>query len=345
MSRRYFGGYLSATSPNVSLTSASGSWSTQQAMIQIGQGVWPSLNSNPLYSFTSFTFTSATATGINGPTLAQCQTAYTGQAFLNGYFSMPSFQGYQLWTVPKSGTYRITAAGASSETAGGGRPAIVRADIDLYITQKLWICVGQQRADATNAYGMGGGSFVAWAIDNVVPNSIPLIVAGGSGCSSYYSFETSYQTGRQFADAQLTTNIDPSVLNCAPYIPATPVTGQGGTVTTTAAPGYGQSGAGWNGDSVTTTGSTTLVSQAKSFFNGLVGGDAEQDGAFGAAGARAGPYGTGGGGGYTGGSFAGNTSPPLRRSTGGSCYVTGANQSLTLGTAGTAGYVTIQSLT
>jgi hypothetical protein len=300
-------------------------------------------NDPVLYPFTSFTFTSAGATGQFGPTISQCESTYSGQAFLNGFFSMPSFQGYQLWTVPESSVYRISARGASTETSGGGRPAIVTGEVSLTVGAKLWICVGQTR-DSID-YGQGGGSFVALSNNGNIAGSIPLIIAGGSGCSAFYSSEPNFQQGgRIFADAQLTQNISPSVLGAGFSLPPVPTTGEGGTVNSTSNPGFGQGGAGWNGNGQSTPGATGSAVDVLSFFNGLAGGAGQGEGAFGGAGSRLGGFGTGGGGGYTGGCFSGDSSLALRRSTGGSCYVSGANQSLSLGSAGDTGYVFIEKL-
>lgn len=71
-----------------------------------------------LYSFSAHTFTNAGATGRLGPTLAQVQLAYSSQTWATTTeFLTMTTQGIQLWTVPYSGTYQITVAGASGGTA------------------------------------------------------------------------------------------------------------------------------------------------------------------------------------------------------------------------------------
>ena len=78
-----------------------------------------------LYAFSSFTFTNAGKTGREGPTLAQCQSAYAGQVWLNNYFNV-SNQGIQEWTVPKSGNYQFILRGANGvpSTGASGQCAI-----------------------------------------------------------------------------------------------------------------------------------------------------------------------------------------------------------------------------
>jgi hypothetical protein len=299
----------------------------------------------PLYAFTDATFTSGGKTGVDGPSLTEARDGLTGTgvgAWKNDTSFFTTSNGYQLWTVPVSATYTIQARGASTETSGGGRPALVQANIALVGGTKIWIVVGQKRVDEN--FGTGGGTFVALSNNGTIPESTPLIVAGGSGCSTYFSSEPNFQTGgRAFADAQLTEGINPNFLNSSPTIPATPTTGQGGTVANAGAPGFGQGGAGWNGNGLGTPGSSeSNVLLPQSFFNGLRGGStALQGGAFGGAGSRTGGFGTGGGGGYTGGCYVGDATLSLRRSTGGSCFVSGTNTSLSLATAGDTGFVSI----
>ena len=72
------------------------------------------LGATPIYSFTTATFTTASTTGTTGPTLATLQSAYAtaGYTWAASYLAQGSFQGYQDWTVPQSGIYEFTVAGA-----------------------------------------------------------------------------------------------------------------------------------------------------------------------------------------------------------------------------------------
>ena len=90
--------------------------------------------------------------------------------------------GIQHWTVPYSGTYQITAVGASGgyDTQGPGargRGARMKGDFDLEAGDVIKVLVGQAGEANTGASssGGGGGTFVATTAN------VPLIVAGGGG--------------------------------------------------------------------------------------------------------------------------------------------------------------------
>ena len=142
-----------------------------------------------LYPFSTFLFTNANAQGRTGPTLAGLQGSYSnvGNTWINNtaYFNVVT-QGIQLWKVPHTGTYQITAAGAgggynTKANIMGGNGAIVTNQVTLTQGQTLAIVVGQRGSNmnsATTYSGAagGGGSFV---YDN---DSITYYtVAGGGG--------------------------------------------------------------------------------------------------------------------------------------------------------------------
>ncbi|MDE5415487.1 DUF6273 domain-containing protein [Alkalihalobacterium chitinilyticum] len=90
----------------------------------------------------------------------------------------------QQWTVPETGSYRITAVGAKGAGFWGGRGAKMSGVFDLVEGEDLKILVGQEGVSGffqlnvstrLHYYGGGGGTFVA-TLDNT-----PLIVAGGGG--------------------------------------------------------------------------------------------------------------------------------------------------------------------
>ncbi|KAI9143347.1 hypothetical protein BKA69DRAFT_1061401 [Paraphysoderma sedebokerense] len=88
-------------------------------------------------------------------------------------------QGIQLWTVPDTGSYRITCAGAqggSNVYNVGGRGAQMRGDFHLVRGQIITILVGQQGGvrNTICTGGGGGGSFV-WSTQSA---SERLIAAG-----------------------------------------------------------------------------------------------------------------------------------------------------------------------
>ena len=132
---------------------------------------------------TTVTFTNAAATGRNGPTQAQVNTAYDGTT-LDDDVTVSS--GIQSWTVPATATYTIEVWGAE----GGGPPtsypshipgkgARMKADFSLTQGDVLKILVGQKGSHLSYDGGGGGGTFVA------LSNNTALIVAGGGGGASY----------------------------------------------------------------------------------------------------------------------------------------------------------------
>jgi hypothetical protein len=265
-------------------------WKTQFAVSEIPTSL------NPLYTFSSHTFTNATATGRNGPTLAQCRTAYStatwAQDATNLYLNMTT-QGIQLWKVPVTGSYTITCAGArggtpvSYTTYTGGSGAIMSGTFTLNKGDIVKIAVGQKGVEYLYTGGGGGGTFVT-KNDNT-----PLIVAGGGGGSG-----TDGGSGKNAS-----TSSSGTVGNNANYAGGT--NGNGGQ-------GAGQSGWGLPGAGIIGDGNnSTMVTgdvNAKSFINGAIGGAAGYGtgapGGFGGGGAG-GNNGGSGGGGYSGGGAAG----------------------------------------
>jgi hypothetical protein len=139
-----------------------------------------------IYNFTSHTFTPCGATGSNGPTIDQCRTEYAikqGLSWPIQFLTMKT-QGVQEWTVPVSGTFKITAAGARggaySATFQGGVGRIVERTTNLEAGAKLHIVVGQEPvfASSEKRSGGGGGTFV---FENTVSPQTTALVAGGGG--------------------------------------------------------------------------------------------------------------------------------------------------------------------
>lgn len=101
--------------------------------------------SNPLYSFTSFVFTTMGCTGRLGP------TTITYGASTPGYgtaYAVTVNNGIQTWTVPDTGTYRIKCIGANGCSAVGGwfggKGMSAQGDVVLNKGDKLKLIVGQQ---------------------------------------------------------------------------------------------------------------------------------------------------------------------------------------------------------
>ena len=362
-------------------------------------GVYDSVASqiigDSLYDFSSFTFTTAYQTGRTGPTLSNLLSAYNTSTYpwlsdTNNFNVDSSAQGVQMWTVPATGTYRITVAGASGgysydtgRTNRVGRGAIVRGDFSFIKGDILRIVVGQRgRPVSTSnpdgpstgyAYnsGGGGGSFVFYTLSDTEP----LIVAGGGGGGSY-SGNSGYAPD---AATNITGNPGQGVNNNGSSLYSGLLTGQTigyGGINTTGTSYKAGAGAGWKGNgggghsncsfapyhiqpgwskakSLDTSSST---SNGGPFMGGWGGnfqaGNGSQQGGFGGGGGGTGRCGScqaGGGGGYTGGGIqSSNTSYPTKEAlAGGGNYVNSVASNATyvsLSTAGSDGYVTIEVL-
>ena len=145
-----------------------------------------------LYAFTSHTFTPCGATGPTGPSLANCISTYSSSTFEDNvsYFNVTS--GIQIWTVPTSGSYTITAAGAKGGRGYqgvGGIGSSITGTFSLTQGAKLRIIVGQSGTDnASLNGGGGGGSFVQ---NNSDLNATGIfVIAGGGGGGGYYVYAT-----------------------------------------------------------------------------------------------------------------------------------------------------------
>jgi len=234
------------------------------------------------------TFTPCGATGSNGPSQAQCNTAYgAGFVIVSG--------GIQAWVVPASGTYRIEARGAKGGRAAGfnhfGRGAVMAGDFSLTAGQTLSILVGQSGIDNTSSGGGagGGGSYV-------VLNNNPLVVAGGgSGGGNYSSPNYAIMDGR-------TSNYGPNYAST------------------------GRATAGGGGGSFSASGAN--ANGGRGFTAGGAGGGGTFAGGFGGGaghGNGTNSY-TSGGGGYSGGDEIHGTTPYQANEGGGGSFNSGANQ-------------------
>lgn len=135
-----------------------------------------------LYVFSTHTFTSAGLDGRFGPDLSQVRSAYSSASWAqNSSFLNVNIQGLQEWTVPKTGTYTITAAGGcgspyGNTSANSGTGARIQANFSLLKGDIIIIAVGQR---GTGNGGGGGGTFVVKK--NSASSYTPLIIAGGGG--------------------------------------------------------------------------------------------------------------------------------------------------------------------
>lgn len=278
-----------------------------------------------LFAFSSHSFTNASTTGRNGPSLAACQTAYSGAAFLASYFSVTN--GIQRWTVPESGSYTFTirgggggngaTGGSSSSNNVGGYGRILSGTIDLTKGEQLDILIGQQGADGNPSYscggangGGGGGTFVY----NVTTSTLLLVAGGGGGGAQWTGIDSGTGVNLQHAN-----DGNDGLDSLGTTTPTGGSNGSGGTGTTTL---HGcVSGAGGGGGATGDGGNSGYGSDGGSAFNnattpGQGGGGSYRHGGFGGGGGS-GVYTAGGGGGYSGGAGGGLPSCACSRLTAG----------------------------
>jgi len=278
-----------------------------------------------LYSFSSQTFTNANATGVNGPTLAACQSAYSAATWVTNtaYFNVV-VTGVQLWTVPQTRSYVLTVAGASGGTASGLAPSktskgnVVRGTVALTRGDVLCIVVGQTGQNRKYQCGAGGGTFV---FKGSVTKENIMLVGGGGGGSTHTNLAS---------DGSTTTTGSNGPAGTTAYGATGGTMGVGGTGGDPGGGGGGVSGgytssagsagtpgcggAGGNRTSSSQTGGgggggVTGVTSSTTFVGGAGGTNSGGDttGGFGGfgGGAGGGAGGAGGGGGGGGGGFSG----------------------------------------
>jgi hypothetical protein len=247
-----------------------------------------------LYAFTNFTFTNAGATGRFGPTLAQCQSAYAGTSWLSSYFTMTT-QGYQVWTVPATGTYTIVCGGAATSInplVFFGYGAIIGTTVSLIVGQQVQILVGHMGITYSSSRSSGGGgSFFA---SGIVPSGGTCLVAGGGAGGWSGTGSGTNQNGSSTTSGNASSDGYAGGTN-----------GNGGAVPSN----WGFSGAGFIGNGSMSANFGTPSSVSLSFLNGAIGSTDATYGSVGSFGGGGGPnfgYGAGGGGGgYSGGGGAG----------------------------------------
>ncbi|KAF0044672.1 hypothetical protein F2P81_003830, partial [Scophthalmus maximus] len=161
-----------------------------------------------------WSFHTCGALGAEGPTPTQCLNFYRNSNVNVTVGTRGPFKGIQMWRVPETGTYRITAYGA----AGGRSVLAMSRSHGVYITgdfllrrgELLYILVGQQGEDAcpnsngllnkicveqsspmvnkTQVKGGGGGGGGATYVYKVNKDVYyPLIIAAGGGGRGYSS--------------------------------------------------------------------------------------------------------------------------------------------------------------
>lgn len=296
-----------------------------------------------LYTFTTFTFTNASATGYQGPTLAQCQTAYSGQAFLSGYFTTSS--GIQQWTAPKTGTYRLELKGASGGGNSGGTffpadpgaGATIITDVQLTGGTVYNLVVGQTPVGSNTRNGSAGGGG-SWIYTGSIGGSGLIACAGGGGGWGHGNSSSNGGNGLGGNNANTSRRVAAgSVINgkTGNGTGATNGDGYGGGLATTGSFGGSAGGAGWisNGTNRTTgstaNGGTRWDGGTSPLGTSMYGGFGGGGGANGTGDAG------GGGGGYTGGPAGNDWSGSYwGNAGGGGSYWTGTLVSATAGADG-----------
>lgn len=315
-----------------------------------------------LYDFTNATFTSANTVGAFPPSISTLKAsgAYATTEWISNtdYFTyLNGFDGYQLWTVPFSGTYRITCAGAgatdgaANPSLDGGKGYSRRADFSLVEGERIIIVVGQPnfgtRSDNGYDNGAGGGSYVirfsgTSTTTPTTSNCTPLLISGGGGGNSQLTGHTPSSDGNANQNA------------------GSSATGQAGGTNGNGGPEgvSNQSCAGQGGGYFSDAGQTPCgdisTGVARGFFNGLTGGagscnsnnrSAGGAGGFGGGGG-CGCGGSGGGGGYSGGSGSWSSGTNHWGSGGGSYVNTSLASSIVNNGAvvNTFGFVTVEAL-
>jgi len=268
----------------------------------------PMTGDPPLYEFISHTFTNAGATGNNGPEIADLTTSYSPTWTDNTNYLNMVTRGFQLWTVPRTGTYTIDAYGGSgglnpywSSSAKGGRGARTRGNFIFTKGTKINIVIGQKSNPQTqpsgssaNQHGTGGGG-ATWVFKETftagTAGDIYIVAGGGGGGGASSNPSGAGSNGGDGVASQGNTT----------------VAGTGGT--------YAEGGgAGWGGDG----GGTSYDSHGRAVGSGFVGGNQttwspalgytpppDSLGGFGGGGSGS-LYLGGGGGGYYGGNARGD---------------------------------------
>ena len=284
------------------------------------------------YAFTSHTFTPCGATGRDGPVLAQCTSAYTTSWDSDTSNFNITTLGIQRWTVPVTGLYEITAAGARGGGSNPGSGRIVRGRVMLNVNEVLRIMVGQEGVVSTSSPvtgGGGGGSFVATS------SNVALVVGGGGGGSA----DSAAGSHGSTTTCGITGTNSGAAGGCD---------GAGG-----GSRRFSGGGAGFTSNGTTKTHSSEAAVPA-SFVNGGAGGGGGLStdtggghGGFGGGGASCAcaTGGGGGGGGYGGGGGGGPQDwGAYGGGGGGGSYVVGTASAVNtnVGTRAGAGYVTIE---
>lgn len=294
-----------------------------------------------LYLFSEATFTPGGASGINGPNITQARNGIGNPAWAATHLQMPVYNGVMVWTVPKTGTYRIFAQGAGGNYEGqavgmyGAAGAQMQGDFSLTQGQKLRIGVGQRgiagRGSQYYYHGVSGGngaSFVAKETGSA--DADILIIAGGGGAPGMYG-------GCNWGQYPSNANTGPNGnTNTAGYYSGGSNGGAGSYDTSSGGAGWRANGGNNSGN----YGPQALSAAAHGGYMDTRWGNYGHHGGFGGGGGAG--LASGGSGGYSGG--GGGQWCSYLAGGGGGSWNSGANQSNTVGGGNTDGYVRITAL-
>lgn len=380
MSNQYPGGFITKSPTAPTSSAAPGMWTLGQAMQNKKAGNWPS---PPLYPFTSATFypgSTATTTeriGRTAPTLSEyiagiIAASGTGWTTNTDYLNITS-DSFILWTVPKTGTYRITAAGAKGGNAyrdwlgnyvTGGYGASMAGNFSLTQGQKLWLLPGKMGNDTpsteSGGAGGGGGSFVT-IVSPTIESGILVIAAGGGGATAYIDRAPNSPggVGNTGTSGAGTDIYNPAYGTTAPGSGGGAAGGGGGSNGYGGGAGLGGGGGGfydrgaYYSSDFDRGGGGFLASSAPAPSTKMIGGNtnwtanangmlAGLGGWGGGGGAQAKSGYAGGGGGYSGGGGGSFDGTSQGNGGGGGSYNNGASQTNTAGANPSVGYITVE---
>lgn len=179
-----------------------------------------------------------------GPSKTQVLTWLSGNSNGGGGYTWANeyvdvvVLGYQIWTIPKTGNYKITAKGGGAGLTDQnyiGLGVLVESDFNLIYGEKLIIVAGQgvPNYSGDHCNGGGGASWVMTGSD--YQTAVPLIVANGAGG------DTSDTTKNNTSQSRITLGNEITVQDNS-----ISVTGRQTTPTnSTANPGYGDTDGGY----------------------------------------------------------------------------------------------------
>ncbi|MAO24062.1 MAG: hypothetical protein CMJ25_25205 [Phycisphaerae bacterium] len=263
----------------------------------------------------SFTFTNAAVTGNEGPSLADCRTAYASTAIGWDVNDTSQFNvttdGYQDFKIPESGTYRFRVKGAKGGAGSngnygvGGEGVLITVDFILTEGSAIRVIVGQvgQNVATNGGGGAGGGTFVLYGTSITAFQQTTsyfqsnyIVAAGGGGSGTGLPNDPSANGVNGIATSDDGTASAGGNTNQG-------FNGDGGS--TPSGTWVGGSGAGveTNGTRGKESG-TSVGTEPKSYANGFLGAvpGPQYGGLGGFGGGASSGWGGGGGGGYSGGS-------------------------------------------